>query len=425
MKIFKNIKNLSPTGLKSQQRLYLGVAGIGLFLLILGLVYWNDTPAPVKKVSKPRRISTPLNSIKPEDRWVNRIEKAAESVQSSLKGIETTTRVQEERIKALETILQTLRRGLPLRGQAQSEEHTSHHTNSSPQKGYRPFPQEFGSTLRQKTKSRSSNGKGLEEPQGSLIYHSSLQSIKLAPKAKNIDTYIPSGTHARGILISGLTAYTGVNSVSDPEPLKIRLTDYGVIAKGFKGDIKDAVIIGSCFGEISAERARCRIHTLTLEEENGEIIETSVKGWIMGEDGRSGIRGVVIDRAGEMARAAFGAGLLGGISSFFQKQAQSSIYPVSPFGQTNALKGEELLKSAGTAGVGSALEKLADYAIKRAEKMEPVIVVDAGRQVDVLFKEGFNLSGTQVRQELHRLGSKTRPSAAKTQAQLSGPQTER
>jgi len=112
------------------------------------------------------------------------------------------------------------------------------------------------------------------------------------------------------------------------------------------------------------------------------------------------MRGQVIDRSQEHVKAAFINGIFGGISNFFSQQATQGIYPVSPIsGQSNAMKGKDLVEGSLAGGTGSALTKLADYAIKRAEQMQPVIMVESGRRVDVLFKSGVDFKAeTQVKQ---------------------------
>ena len=130
---------------------------------------------------------------------------------------------------------------------------------------------------------------------------------------------------------------------------------------------------------------------------SGDIIEKPVEGWLIGEDGRPGIKGDVIDKASDVTRMAVLNGILGGMANFFQSQATSSIYPVSPIsGQANALAGKDALKAGAASGVGNALNKLADYAIKRAESMSPVIVVGSGRIIDVVFRKGFDLKLEQT-----------------------------
>ncbi len=97
-------------------------------------------------------------------------------------------------------------------------------------------------------------------------------------------------------------------------------------------------------------------------------------------------------------------GVLGGIAQFFQNQATNNIFPVSPItGQQNALKAADSLKAGVYAGTGNALEKLADFAIKRAESMSPVIVVASGRVIDVVFRKGFDLRDNKEAAKVDRV----------------------
>jgi conjugal transfer pilus assembly protein TraB len=214
-----------------------------------------------------------------------------------------------------------------------------------------------------------------------------------ASMRKDVKDYITSGSFARAVLLTGVVAGTGTSASSAPEPIMLRLVDHAIFSKELKTEqIKEAVLIGSCSGDISSERAKCRLETLSLKNRNGKIIEKSVEGWLIGEDGRPGVKGIVVDKSSDMARMAVLNGVLGGIAQFFQNQATAGVYPISPItGQQNALKAKDSLKAGMFAGGGNALEKLADYAIKRAEQMSPVIVVASGRVVDVVFRKGFGL----------------------------------
>lgn len=206
------------------------------------------------------------------------------------------------------------------------------------------------------------------------------------------DNYVLKGTYAQAVLLSGLAVSTAVSSQSNPQPLKIKLLDSGNLPRGWKSKLKDAELIGSCYGDLSSERAMCRINSISFTESDGTGVEIKVEGWVFGEDGAPGIRGKVVDRAGEVARESLLAGILGGMANFLQAKANNSIYPVSPiYGQVNSMSGEEMLKGAAGSGASNALDKLAEFSIKRAESMQPVIMVNGGRRVDVLFKEGFSL----------------------------------
>jgi len=64
---------------------------------------------------------------------------------------------------------------------------------------------------------------------------------------------------------------------------------------------------------------------------------------------------------------------------------------VSPLGTTGTVDpGKQLQAGLGT-GVGKALDRLAQYYITLAEKVFPVIEIDAGRTVDVVLTQGITL----------------------------------
>lgn len=209
---------------------------------------------------------------------------------------------------------------------------------------------------------------------------------------KSPETYLPAGTYFKVVTAMGVVVSTGTNSSSDPQPILLRIVDNGNLPGGLKGKVKDAVLIGTCYGSASAERAICRLKTLSWRDKNNRNIEKPIEGWIASEDGVQGIRAKIIDRSSEIAREAFGAGLLSAASSFFKMQATSSQYPMTPFGQTNALSKGDAFKGAVGGGVGSALDRLAEFSIKRAESMSPVAYVASGRVLDAVLMRGVDLS---------------------------------
>ncbi len=108
---------------------------------------------------------------------------------------------------------------------------------------------------------------------------------------KDVKDYITTGSFARGVLLTGVVVGTGTNNAASPEPIMVRLVDTAIFSKGYKTEqIKEAILIGSCTGDISSERAKCRLETISLLNSNGEIIEKPVEGWLIGEDGRPGIK---------------------------------------------------------------------------------------------------------------------------------------
>jgi conjugal transfer pilus assembly protein TraB len=357
----------------------LSVIGIGSLCFA---AWWAIAPnKDIQQVAKPLALQKPVISsvqeaIDPRALW-------ADKISDQLKNLSQKIDEKEQKFQQdLETKLQNLDEKLEQKIQAIEQE-------SQAKANVRALP------------------KIQEQVEGPSLL-SSRFAAKLSPKpipklihlhqdssdnSKKTQDYVAAGAFARAVLLTGVVADTGVSTSAEPQPILLRLVDHGIFSKGFKIDqLKDAVLIGSCYGQISSERANCRLESVSLTSKDGQIIERKVEGWLIGEDGRPGIKGLVVDKASKVARAAMLNGILGGISSFFQNQASSGIYPISPItGQTNALTGGKALQAGASQGSSNALNKLADYAIKRAESMNPVIVIGAGRVIDVVFKKGFHI----------------------------------
>ncbi|WP_371222536.1 TraB/VirB10 family protein [Orientia tsutsugamushi] len=213
---------------------------------------------------------------------------------------------------------------------------------------------------------------------------------------KNVENYVTSGSSARAVLLIEVVVGTGTNSSSSPEPIVLQLLDTAILYDKYKTDqIKKAILIGSCNGEMSSERAKCRIETLSVVNNQGDIIEKKVEGWLIGEDGRSGIKGIVVDKSSNIASMAALNGLFSSIAKFLQSKAiKPDMLPTLNLvagGQQQEFQIGEVFQSGAYAGASNAFDKLADFAIKRADSMSPVIVVASGRVIDVVFKKGFDL----------------------------------
>jgi len=220
---------------------------------------------------------------------------------------------------------------------------------------------------------------------------------------KSIDHYVPAGSFVRGNLTSGVVAATTVQASSNPQPVHIQLTNLGNLPRGFKADVKQCFLIGSAYGDLSSERVLMRLETLScVERTTEEIIELDVDGFVTGEDGVNGLRGILVDRSGPAMRNAFIGGFVSGMGSFLGQQQTSVPTTISPGGVSsfNPLTAQHMLEGGVGKGVGNAMEKLSDFYIKRAEQLQPVLEVEPGRLVHVVFKKGFDMNQTVYRQSL-------------------------
>jgi conjugal transfer pilus assembly protein TraB len=253
---------------------------------------------------------------------------------------------------------------------------------------------------------------------GSPSFHSkavrkislSLKNARSNSPLKTVDNTIPAGAFAKAILLGGVDASASISASSDPRPALLRIMDPGTLPRKFHSDLMGCHVLAACYGDISSERVYMRLEKLTCtERKTGEIIEAKVQGYVAGEDGRTGVRGTVVDRAGESMRNAMMGGFIGGIGEFLSQSRNAVTFsPMSGLAQSNPMGVGELLKHGAGKGANNALEKYADFYIKRAEQVQPIIQVAAARHVDIVFTEGFSMSESLYRQTLGRSNDQTR-----------------
>ena len=206
---------------------------------------------------------------------------------------------------------------------------------------------------------------------------------------KDTRRYIPSGAFTRAILLGGLDAPTGGMSQRNPQPVLLRLMDNAVLPNYFRSRIKECFVVGAGYGDISSERAYIRTESLSCVTKDGTALDVPVKGYVTGEDGKAGMRGRLVSKQGQILANALMAGVASGIGHAFQQSATT--VSVSPLGATSTVEPEKQIQAGVGMGVGRALDRLAQYYISLAEKVFPVIEVDAGRTVDVVLTQGVAL----------------------------------
>lgn len=209
----------------------------------------------------------------------------------------------------------------------------------------------------------------------------------------DLRSYIPAGSYAPAVVISGVDASTGVVSRDNPVPVLVRLTGPAITAatgagQGRRINITGCTVLGSAMGDLSSERVYVRLTTLTCMGRGNQVIETQVAGLVAGS-GKAGVRGHVVSREGNLASSAAIAGALGGFADAISSAA--SIAGSNDGAETVG----SVLAGAGTGMVGgaagNAADRLAEYYIKRAEQYQPVVSLYAGTEVEVVFMEGVSL----------------------------------
>ena len=205
--------------------------------------------------------------------------------------------------------------------------------------------------------------------------------------------WIPSGSFVPGVLISGLDAPTGTASSRNPHPVLIHLTETSRLPSLRRMDIARCHVTGAGYGQLSSERAYVRLERIACVLHSGDVIDTTIKGYVAGEDGKTGIRGRLVSKQGKI----LSRGILAGFASGFGKAVESSnstagVVAGPTFTTVGRRSSRDLVKTGIGGGAGEAGRLLAEYYLKLAEEVFPVIEIDAGRRVDVIITEGTELT---------------------------------
>lgn len=212
------------------------------------------------------------------------------------------------------------------------------------------------------------------------------EPTKTKPKQKKIE--IPSGSFMQGVLLSGIDAPTGTKGKSSPHPVLIQIVESTNLANGFRADLKGCRVIGSAYGDLSSERAYIRVEKLSCVAKDGRVVEKSKGasfGYVTAEDGKAGLLGRVVTKQGTILARALMTGFVDGVAKGFQQSSMN--YSIQPTGSVGIPDPNMLAQQGIGSGVSEASKKLADFYMKLANEMFPVIEINAGRKVDVVLLE--------------------------------------
>ena len=213
-------------------------------------------------------------------------------------------------------------------------------------------------------------------------------------RPRPLSSWLPAGAYAEAVVLAGVDASAGVSSQGDPRPVLFRLTGKARSAaaegKAMEADVEGCTLTGAAYGDLSSEKVYVRLQTMTCAgSEAGTVIETKVSGFVAG-GGKAGVRGPVVSREGALVEKAFLAGLVSGAGETAANVLQA---PAGTAGAESAASLGDLGRAGLGAGAGSAGRRVADYLIRRAEQYQPVIQLQTGTRVTVVFIEGTRIDG--------------------------------
>ena len=217
---------------------------------------------------------------------------------------------------------------------------------------------------------------------------------------------IPTGSIIKSVLLSGMDAPTMTQAKSSPLPVLMKVTDLSILPNFFKYDIVDCFLMGEGYGDLTAERAYIRVNNISCITNKREHIDMTLQGAVSGEDGKLGLKGEVVTKQGALLARTLIAGFLQGVGESFANQNQIVTTGWGGTTTTNATQtAQESIQAGMFQGLSSAAEKLADFYLKMADQVTPVIEISAGREVNVLVTQMAeldvveNMSQKQAKQQ--------------------------
>ena len=207
---------------------------------------------------------------------------------------------------------------------------------------------------------------------------------------------IPGGSILSGVLVTGMDAATGNQAQRDPFPTLLRIKHEALLPNRFRADFRECFLLASGWGDLSSERAYMRADRISCIRNDGTALESSIEAFATGEDGKVGVRGRLVSKQGQVIARSLVAGFAQGVSNAFDVRKVPSIN-INRGNETVSPVYEQAMNSstaqaAAAQGVGTAMERIADYYLAMAENIFPVIEIDAMREIDFIVNRGMKVT---------------------------------
>ena len=132
---------------------------------------------------------------------------------------------------------------------------------------------------------------------------------KAAPggaKKKTRTIYLPPG-FMKARLLTGIDALASRDATSNPEPLIARVQAPAVLPNDVKANLSGCFVIGNATGSLAKERVEVQLVSLScVDFDERSVVDQPIKGFFVDTDGKKGLSGKVVTRAGAI-RGTFSA----------------------------------------------------------------------------------------------------------------------
>lgn len=359
---------------KKQQSLFilLLVAILAVLLVIISFMQEERQQKIVNNEEQTIKVAVASEAIDPEKMWRNHFEDKL--YQSQLKFDERMQQAEEERTEQDQKLITVMKDDMI---KMQEQLKFAH--------------QELASAaveLKRVRELQENTNQPLDIESEPNITAINLQGDLEFDQPKSSRIFIPETSYVTGYLLRGLVLSTALNAPENPTPVIIKLTERGNLPKNFMVDISTCSLQGSAYGDLSSERASIRLEKLVCIDPQQEMVTiTDIVGDVSGPDGANGIKGDVVATSSKHIKNAMLGGLISGLVANSKGQDATTI---TAFGAIDA-KRKSFSQLAGQGvlnGTSNGVEKVADYYLKMAENMSPVLTIPGGVRVQAVIQEG-------------------------------------
>ncbi|ALR21341.1 MULTISPECIES: TraB/VirB10 family protein [Sphingomonadales] len=210
-----------------------------------------------------------------------------------------------------------------------------------------------------------------------------------AAKKKTRTIYLPPG-FMKARLLTGIDALASRDATNNPEPLIARVQAPAVLPNDVKANLAGCFVIGNATGSLAKERVEIQLVSLScVDFDERSVVDQPIKGFFVDADGKKGLSGKVVTRAGAALARAFIAGTITGVADTVQNTIGD--VSTSALGSVRTLDAGDAAKAGIAGGLSRSSEKLTDFYLDLARQAGPIVEVGAAKDVVVVIQEGVTL----------------------------------
>lgn len=208
-------------------------------------------------------------------------------------------------------------------------------------------------------------------------------------KKANRTIYLPPG-FMKARLLTGIDALASRDATSNPEPIIARVQAPAVLPNDVKANLAGCFVIGNATGSLAKERVEIQLVSIScVDFDQHAVVDQPIKGFFVDADGKKGLSGKVVTRAGATLARSFIAGTIAGIAQ--SVEGTFGDVSTSALGSVRTLDAGDAAKSGIAGGLSKSSDKLTDFYLDLARQAGPVVEVGAAKDVVVVIQEGLAL----------------------------------